>query len=413
MGSDGVRVLRPRLFHGWVVVWAAFAIMFLGFGAAYSFAAFFNSLQQEFEAARAPLSLAFSVAGALWFLVGAISGPLADRFGPRGTVLFGMALVGLGLMVAASAHRLWQIDLGYGLGIGVGVGFSYVPSIGAVQRWFSRGRGFASGLAVSGIGAGTLLGPPIATWLIGWFGWRGAYAAMAAAVVLLGGIAGLLVDAYPHRRGLAPDNAALAHDAPPPKPSGLTLRQAMRTRAFWLLYLAPACAAMGLFIPFVHLTLYAEDHGIAHETAVLLFSLVGVGSIVGRFLLGGLADRFGRRRSLGAMFLGMGLMMLWWLASGAAWQLALFALVFGTCYGGFVALAPAVIVDYFGDRSASALIGTIYTSVAIGTLAGPPLAGLAFDLWHSYLVPIAAGALFMFAATLLVAMMGEPELAGN
>jgi len=413
MESDEARAAHPNLFHGWIVVWAAFAVMFLGFGAAYSFTAFFDPLQQEFGVSRAPLSLAFSIAGALWFTIGAVSGPLADRFGPRGSTLFGIILLGGGLIVAAAAHRLWQVYLGYGLGIGAGIGFSYVPSIGAVQRWFVRQRGFASGVAVSGIGAGTLFGPPIAAFLIEQLGWRGAYFALGVGVLLLGSVAGFLVDADPHRRGLAPDNDPLESDAPRPAPWGLTLGEAVRTRVFWLLYLAPGCAAMGLFIPFVHLTLYAEDHGISHESAVLLFSLVGVGSIAGRFLLGGIADRFGRRRSFGAMFLGMALMMLWWLASSTVWQLALFALVFGTCYGGFVALAPAVIVDYFGNRSASALIGTIYTSVAVGTLAGPPLAGLAFDLLHSYTLPITIGAAFMVAATLLVTAMGEPEAAGQ
>jgi len=411
--GNGVRAGRFRLFHGWIVVWAAFAVMFLGFGAAYSFTAFFDSLQQEFEVPRAPLSLVFSIAGALWFMIGAVSGPIADRFGPRGTTLFGIALLGGGLIVAATADRLWQVYLGYGFGIGAGIGFSYVPSIGAVQRWFVRRRGFASGVAVSGIGAGTLFGPPIAAFLIARLGWREAYLAMAAAVLVLGMIAGLLVDADPHRRGLAPDDEPLESHASRPPPRGLTLGEAVRTRAFWLLYLAPGCASMGLFIPFVHLTLYAQDHGIAHETAVLLFSLVGIGSIAGRFLLGGFADRLGRRRSFGAMFLGMALMMLWWLASSTAWQLAVFALLFGTCYGGFVALAPAVIVDYFGNRSASALIGTIYTSVAIGTLAGPSLAGLAFDLLHSYTLPIAIGAAFIILVLVLITISDINHLTGG
>jgi len=105
---------------------------------------------------------------------------------------------------------------------------------------------------------------------------------------------------------------------------------------------------------------------------------------------------------------GMGLMMLWWLASSTAWQLAVFALVFGTCYGGWVALEPALIVDYFGRRNASGIIGIAYTSVAIGTFAGPTLAGMAFDLLQSYTVPILASAAAMFAAIVSVAIMGPP-----
>ncbi|HVM77946.1 MAG TPA: MFS transporter [Stellaceae bacterium] len=399
-----------RFFHGWIVVWAAFTVMLVGFGGAYSFSAFFAPLQESFDASRGRLSLAFSIAGALWFILGAVSGPLADRFGPRGVVALGIGIVGAGLLLASQAQALWQVYFGYGLGVGVGVGFSYVPSIGAVQRWFVRRRGFASGVAVSGIGAGTLLAPPFAVWLIDLLGWRGAYAALGVIVLAAGGIAAYLVESDPHRRGLAPDGDPFDHDEPRPAATGLRLVEAIRTRPFVVLYLASLCCSVGLFIPFVHLAPYAEDRGIGHGFAVALISLVGIGSIAGRFLLGGVADRFGRRRSVGAMFLGMGVAMLWWLVSSAAWQLVLFALFFGTCYGGFVALAPALCVDYFGGRSASGIIGTLYTAVAGGTLAGPTLAGVAFDLLRSYEIPILASAASMFLATLAVALMGPPPL---
>jgi len=401
-------VAGPRVFRGWIVVWAAFAVMLLGFGGAYSFSAFFAPLQQSFAAPRGSLSLAFSIAGALWFVVGALSGPLADRFGPRGVVLLGMAIAGGGLVLASEAQALWQIYVGYGLGIGLGVGFAYVPSVGAVQRWFIRRRGFASGVAVSGIGAGTLLAPPLAAWLIEMLGWRGAYLALGCIVLAGGAVAAFLVESDPHRRGLAPDGDPFEHGEQRPSLTGLRLGEAVRTRPFIVFYLACFACSIGLFIPFVHLTPYAEDRGVGHEFAVLLISLIGIGSTGGRFLIGGLADRLGRRRSLGAMFAGMALMMLWWLASSTAWQLSLFALVFGTFYGGFVALAPSICVDYFGGRSASGIIGTLYTAVAGGTLAGPTLAGLAFDLLKSYEIPILASAFSMALAAGAVVLMGPP-----
>jgi len=338
-----------------------------------------------------------------------VSGPIADRIGPRAMALAGCSIVGIGLLVAAEADSLWQVYLGFGLGIGIGNGISYVPALGAVQRWFVRQRGLASGIAVSGIGAGTLVMPKVAEWLIDAYGWRGAYLIMGAFVVLAGGAAALLVDASPQRHGFLPDggvmgpNVRTAH-----QPRGVSLRDAVRSRPFVLLYTAALCASLGLFMPCVHLTPFAEDRGISHTTAVSLFTLVGVGSTCGRFLLGGLADRLGRRRSLAGMFLGMALMLVWWLSSAAVWQIAVFALVFGACYGGFVALAPALIVDYFGERNASGIIGISYTAVALGTLAGPPFAGYAFDFFHSYTIPIAAGAAATFVGFLLVYLAPEP-----
>src|SRR5438445_5377258 len=143
---------NSRIFRGWFVVAAAFAVTFVGFGSAYTFSAFVESLQHDFGASRGSVSLVFSLAGFLYFGLGIVSGPLADRFGSRPLAVGGMVLTGLGLAVASVAHSLLQVYAAYGLGVGLGMGCAYVPAIGAVQRWFVRRRGFASGLAVAASG---------------------------------------------------------------------------------------------------------------------------------------------------------------------------------------------------------------------------------------------------------------------
>jgi MFS family permease len=121
---------------------------------------------------------------------------------------------------------------------------------------------------------------------------------------------------------------------------------------------------------------------------VLLVSVIGIGSTVGRFFLGGLADRFGREVSLVGIFAGMALALVIWLSSTQFWPLAIFAFIFGTAYGGWVALLPAVIMDYFGGRNVSGLIGILYTSAGIGTLIGPSATGYIFDATQSYTLAI-------------------------
>src|SRR5919198_3444858 len=91
----------PRIFYGWWVVAAAFAITFLGFGSAYTFSAFLEQLQHDFGASRGSVSLVFSLAGFLYFGLGIVSGPLADRFGSRPLVVTGMLLLGFGLALAS------------------------------------------------------------------------------------------------------------------------------------------------------------------------------------------------------------------------------------------------------------------------------------------------------------------------
>src|SRR6266478_3107024 len=207
--SSEAALPHPRIFYGWFVVSAAFAVTFVGFGGAYTFSAFVESLQQDFGASRGSVSLVFSLAGFLYFGLGIVSGPLADRFGSRRLAVAGMILTGLGLAAASAARSLPEVYAAYGLGVGLGVGLAYVPAVGAVQRWFVRRRGLASGLAVSGIGVGTLVMPPLASLFIEYLGWRHAYLMLGGLAAVVGAGMALMIANDPHDRGLAPDGDAL------------------------------------------------------------------------------------------------------------------------------------------------------------------------------------------------------------
>jgi len=394
------------------VVVGAFGVMFVMFGITNSFSPFFASLQEAFTAQRGAIALIFSIAAPLYFLLGLVSGPLADSLGPRRVALIGVLLGGAGLLFAAQARALWQIYLGFGVGVGSGVGFAYVPAIAAVQRWYLRGRGAASGLAVAGIGLGTLCMPLIAAPLISWLGWRGAWSVFAVLMIVGGGGAAVLLDRGPERYGWLPDGGIADPSSAQQRTAltGSSIKDAIRSRPFCLLYVGLVFASVGAFVPFVHLVPYAEDHGISHTSAVAIFSVLGIGSTAGRFAIGGLADRIGRGRSLALAFFGLGAMLLWWLAATSVWQLTIFALVFGSCQGGFVALYPALTVDYFGARNASSIIGILYTAGAIGTLAGPKLAGDGFDLFHSYSLPILVSAGCAFVAAVLILLLPKPAI---
>ncbi len=390
------------VFRGWLVVAAAFAVMFVGFGSAYTFSAFLEPLQHDFGASRGSISLVFSIAGFLYFALGIVSGPLADRLGARPLAVVGMVLVAIGLAAASVARSLGEVYLAYGLGVGVGVGCAYVPAIGAVQRWFVRRRGFASGLAVSGIGLGTLAMPPLASLLIASVGWRGAYLGLGVIALLVGGGLSLLIENDPKDRGLGPDGD------PPREPdrstgaAGASVREAVRSTRFVGLYASCLVCSFGAFVPFVHLVPYARDHGVAASSAVLLLGLIGAGSTAGRFFLGALADRMGRDRSLIMALTGMAFAMAIWAIAANVWALAAFAFIYGVFYGGWVAVLPAVVMDYFGGRNVSGIIGILYTSVAFGTLVGPSAAGFAYDSSHSYALPILLSAAANILAALIV-----------
>jgi OFA family oxalate/formate antiporter-like MFS transporter len=371
--------------YGWVVVLCAFTLMFVGFGAAYSFAAFFRAFESEFGASRAHVSLVFSLCAFLYFLLGAPGGMLADRYGTRNVALAGIAFLAAGLAAASYANSVTVLYATYSIGLGIGIGLTYVPSVGAVQPWFEKRRVLASGIAVSGIGAGNLLVPPLAAAWIEAYGWRGAYLLLAVCTLVLGGAAAAAIRNRPAGQARAAD--------------GYELREAFRTRNFWVLYATLALSGFGCFVPLVHIGPYAMDAGHPESFAVLLVSLIGLGSLVGRFGVGSIADRFGRMRSLALMYFGMAAMLLMWWASTGALALSMMAVGFGIAYGGFVATFPTVVMDLFGARSVSGIIGCIYTAAGVGTLFGPPVAGAAYDATGSYSLPIlGAAALALIAA---------------
>jgi MFS family permease len=375
--------------YAWVVVWATFVCLALIFGVSYSFAAFFESFAVEFSAQRADVSWIFGLSGFVYFVMGAGGGMLADRFGPRTVCSAGMALIALGLLATSWATSLLAVYVSYGLLVGLGIALVYTPSIASVQPWFTTRRGLAGGIASSGVGAGTLLVPVLVAMAIGPMPWREAMQVLALGVLVLGLLAAALL-----RRAPAAPSSGSGGSA-----SGLSLRETLRSPTFRWLYLATVLASPVMFIPFAHVSASARDLGLGEAFAVGLVGLIGVGSLVGRFAIGLLADRLGRAQTLVLMQLSMGASYVLWGAAGGQGLLVVFALWFGLSYGSIVSLLPAICMDYFGGKSVASVVGTLYSGAALGNLLGPVLAGAVFDHSGHYLGVMAVCGVLSLSAT--------------
>ena len=363
--------------RAWVVVWATFVCLAVIFGVSYSFAAFFENFAKEFAAQRADVSWIFGLCGLVYFVLGAGGGMLADRWGPRLVCMTGMVFIAMGLFLTSLAQSLTTVYLSYGLLVGLGIAFVYTPSIASVQPWFNKRRGLASGIASSGVGAGTLILPVVVSYLLTEINWREALQMMSLGVLLIGLMAGFLLKRAPNLSGNTSGQLP-----------GLTLSAALKTPSFRWLYMGTLLGAPVMFVPFAHISAAARDAGVPDAQAVGLVGLIGIGSLVGRFAIGWLADRMGRIKTLMLMQGLMGLSYLVWAGAQDPWMFAVFALWFGLSYGSIVSLLPAICMDLFGGRAVSAIIGTLYTGAALGNLLGPVLAGQVFDMTQSYALVI-------------------------
>ncbi len=387
----------PRLDsrHSWVIAVAGMASMFVVFGVAYSFGAFFRSMSDEFGTGSGQTALIFSITISLSFVLGMFTGRWADRVGPKPVLVAGaLSLVG-GLLLTALVPRLWMGYITYGGGVGFAVACGYVPMVATVGGWFQRKRAGALGLAVAGIGLGTLVGSPLAARLIAVTSWRTTYVIFA-----VGGGAALLLVALVAERG----------PAAPPAARPRSLLEMLRIRDFALLYGATVFVSLGLFVPFVFIAAFAEDRGVGDVAAASLVGIIGGASVVGRLGLGGLADRVGAVRLFKASFVIVTLShVIWLLAGGGYGILVLYTVVLGVGYGGFIALSPAVAALRFGLEGLGGLLGTMYTAAAIGSLAGPPLAGALIDNW-GYRTAISFAVAVSAVAVLILSAFRLPEV---
>ena len=372
---------------GPAVVAAVFCLVFLVMGTAFSFSTFASDLERDLKASSGSISFIFGCAMALLYAGGLFSGALADRIGTHRVAGAGALLAGASLVAAGTVATVWQANAALGLGFGLGLAVCYTPAVAAVQPWFGRNRGIASGIALSGTGLGTLLMPLVASRLIDGKGWR-------EALILIGlGVAGFgLVAAHWIRR---PAESARTSSL---QLSYGSLRTLARDPIFRLLYVAGFLSSFALLVPIVHMMPHALRTGVAPRQAACLISILGFGSLVGRLMLGHAADLLGRQRTLGALHVGLGMLFLIWTMKVGFLSMALFAFAYGVCYGATIALRPAVIADHFAGSNLGAVTGLHYTSSVLGPLVGPAAFAYSVDFFHSDLIASCVAAVCLVAA---------------
>ena len=378
--------MRPAPFYGWVVAGTAFSVLFMAYGAQFSFGVFFSALLEEFGWSRGALSGAFALYAFGYSGLAVVSGHLTDRCAPRVVIAIGGVFLGAGWIAMSMTSSLWHPYVFYGVVAALGMSTAYVPCGATVARWFVRRRGLAAGVASAGGSLGAFCLPPVAQLLVSGVGWRRAYVIFGAAILVALNALAPLMKRDPEGLGLTPDGDPRAAPGGAPRPRGgdYTMGQAMRSGAFWVLFALFAATWIPVFSPLVHLVPLARGLGIDPLLASTLVSALGMAAIMGRLVMGAASDRFGRRPAIGICLVLQVAAFLGFAAAGTLPGLYAASITFGFSYGAISALFPAMVADFFGRERAGSLVGLLFAMSGSMAAWGPLGAGFIYDRTGSY-----------------------------
>jgi len=378
-------VKKPLLFYGYVVAAACFAIQATGIGTHVAFGIFFKPLLADYGWPRASLAGAHSVAFLLMGFLGIFVGRLNDRFGPRVLLTVTALFFGMGLFLMSTADSLWQVYLFYGIMVGIGLSPVDVIALSTTARWFVRRRGMITGMVKVGTGAGQFFIPLASSFLILSFGWRTSYILLAVFVTLMLAGTGQIMRRDPSLMGLLPDgDTQIGTAGSDSLERGLSLGEALRTRQFWTICFTNLTVVFCLMTIMLHTTPHAMDIGIPATTAASVLSTIAGASIIGRLIIGFVADRAGYRTCMIICIMVLISAFLWLQVADKLWRLYLFAVFYGMGHGGYFTLISPLVAEHFGIRSHGVLFGIVLFAGTFGGAVGPILAGHLFDITGSY-----------------------------
>jgi len=376
---------ESRFFYGYIVVATALFIMVTTFGARLSFGVFFKPILTEFGWTRAMTSGAYSLSMIVTGLLGIVMGGLNDRLGPRVVLTLCGLFLGLGYLLMSQVSAVWHLYLFFGVIIGVGQSGSWVPLMSTVARWFVARRSMMSGIVLAGTGIGGLIAPPVANWLIYIYDWHTSYMIMGSVLLVFVVLAAQLLRRDPSHKGQMPYGGDKeVKQQLKSQAKGLSLREAVYTRQFWMYFAAMFCFGFPFIAIAVHIVPHATDLGISANNAASILATMGGLSIAGRLLLGSAADRIGNRQALIIGFILMSAALFWLIPAREAWALYLFAAVFGFAQGGMGPSQSPLVATLFGLRSHGLILGVTDLGFLTGSAIGPLLAGYIFDVTDSY-----------------------------
>ena len=391
----------PRVFYGWYVLAASFALLFVNAAAHSTFGLLVKPLQSEFAWSRGAVTSAAFVNLAVYAVSLLVTGRFYDRWGPKWVIAGSAALVTSGYLLMSNLDSLWQLHLYYGVLAAAGFGGTSVALFGSLMgRWFEKRRGLAISLALAGLPLGQFVLIPLVSDAIA-ADWRTtclwiALTTLAVNLLLTFGVirgdpAQLKMRAY----GGGPDMHAGEHVALSSPQSGstaeaavpthdLSLGEAMRTRSLWLFTVVMFICGAGDYLLINHLVAMVTDTGLTETVGASMLAWAGLLGLGGMLAAGPAADAFGNRLPVAATFTLRTILFVMLVFTEGTAVFWVFALAMGFTLPITAPILPALVGKLYGIRHIGLICGFVTTVHMLGGGAWSYLAGVLFDRTHDY-----------------------------
>ena len=423
-----------KIFTGWWMVLITAIMTGTGVGfVGQGISVFFKPLAAELGLSRAATSLATGLGRLQGGLEGPFTGWLSDRYGPRYVIVTGLCFFVAGLVLMKYIESPWQYYVFWGVLIGIGHNLALTISIDkALSDWFIAKRGLAFGIRFSIIGLCQIAVVPIVTWLVIGEGWRTT--CLIWAIVMSAGIpiTLLFVKAKrPEYYGLLPDGFSPGETKTADKKGMLsagtqyaesfeeqeyTVRQALKTRAFWMMLFAWSMPILIMSGFTIHVVPFLTDMGISQTMAGVMLSMMVFFTIPSRFTSGLLADRVRKDRlqyiGAASVLLQMMGMAAFLLHPSVATAFVLLIL-YGLGHGAVTPVRLSMGARYFGRKAFASIMGVgMFINAPLGFIS-PIYTGWIYDIHGSYTIAFMTYAILLFCATLILLMLRPPAAPGH
>ncbi len=378
------------IYYGWFIVLATFIALMVLSIRNYSFGVFIDPLTEDFGWDRAPLTLVFSISLIVSSLFGIVSGRLSDKYGVKKLMGIGTILLSAGFLLSSQIQHIYHLYLSFFL-IGIAGSAIYIPATTTVTRWFDEKRGLAIGISVAAIAIGMAGFPPLLERSIYAFGWRSTFILIGILALSALSFSTILMKRSPPS---SEDEEKRIDD------ESYTLKEALMTRYFWIIYFMFLMAQFSALTITVHIVPYSTDIGLPSFYAAATLTAVGLANILGRVLGGWTSDRLGVIKGVSIFFVFQALAIFALPLFSGLLAIYSVSVLFGLSYGGWVMIYPVITSRLFGTKNSGAILGALGTVAGIGGAVGPYVAGFIYDVTGLYDLA------FLISGSLMLAAFG-------